>query len=143
MTYPFAQKVLAAAECVWRTGSPPTSNVRATLDQNRVERANGTPGNEPNLLTGILFDAKGGRMSPTHAKGTRYRITSRGHCWKGWRKPKPRANESAWLGWEDSNSGIRAQAMYLKRRGTTNCAAALISKPASGVFCFWIKPRPQ
>jgi hypothetical protein len=51
------------------------NNVQAILTQNRVERANGTPGNEPNLLTGILFDAQGGRMSPTHAnkKGTRYR----------------------------------------------------------------------
>jgi len=51
------------------------NNVQAILAQNRVERANGTPGNEPNLLTGILFDAQGGRMSPTHAnkKGTRYR----------------------------------------------------------------------
>ena len=51
------------------------NNVQAILTQNRVDRANGTPGNEPNLLTGILFDAQGGRMSPTHAnkKGTRYR----------------------------------------------------------------------
>jgi site-specific DNA recombinase len=49
--------------------------VQAILAQNRVDRANGTTGNEPNLLTGILFDAQGGRMSPTHAnkKGTRYR----------------------------------------------------------------------
>jgi site-specific DNA recombinase len=51
------------------------NNVQAILTQNRVDRANGTPGNEPNLLTGILFDAQGGRMSPTHAnkKGTHYR----------------------------------------------------------------------
>ena len=51
------------------------THVQAILDQNRVDRANGTTGNEPNLLTGILFDAQGGRMSPTHAnkKGTRYR----------------------------------------------------------------------
>src|SRR5439155_6642774 len=51
------------------------NNVRAILAQNRVDRANGTTGNEPSLLTGILFDAQGGRMSPTHAnkKGTRYR----------------------------------------------------------------------
>lgn len=49
--------------------------MQAILDQNRVDRANGKTGNEPNLLTGILFDAQGGRMSPTHAnkKGTRYR----------------------------------------------------------------------
>jgi site-specific DNA recombinase len=51
------------------------NNVQAVLTQNRVDRANGTTGNEPNLLTGILFDAQGGRMSPTHAnkRGTRYR----------------------------------------------------------------------
>ena len=51
------------------------NNVQAILAQNRVDRANGTTGNEPSLLTGILFDAQGGRMSPTHAnkKGTRYR----------------------------------------------------------------------
>src|SRR6266481_3415502 len=51
------------------------NNVQAILSENRVDRANGKPGNEPSLLTGILFDAHGGRMSPTHAtkKGTRYR----------------------------------------------------------------------
>src|SRR5215510_6336743 len=51
------------------------TNVQAILAQNRVDRANGKTGNETNLLTGILFDAQGGRMSPTHAnkKGTRYR----------------------------------------------------------------------
>jgi DNA invertase Pin-like site-specific DNA recombinase len=51
------------------------NNVQAILTENRVDRANGKTGNEPNLLTGILFDAQGGRMSPTHAnkKGTRYR----------------------------------------------------------------------
>src|SRR5262249_45011340 len=51
------------------------NNVHAILAQNRVDRVNGKAGNEPNLLTGILIDAQGGRMSPTHAnkKGTRYR----------------------------------------------------------------------
>jgi site-specific DNA recombinase len=51
------------------------STVRAILSANRVARASGPSGREPNLLTGILFDAQGGRMSPTHAnkKGTRYR----------------------------------------------------------------------
>jgi site-specific DNA recombinase len=51
------------------------NKVQAILAQNRVDRANGKTGNELNLLTGILFDAQGGRMSPTHAnkKGTRYR----------------------------------------------------------------------
>jgi site-specific DNA recombinase len=55
-------------EALWDT-------VQAILSENRVDRASGTSGHEPNLLTGILFDAQGGRMSPTHAnkKGTRYR----------------------------------------------------------------------
>jgi site-specific DNA recombinase len=50
-------------------------NVQAILSENRVHRADGKTGHQPNLLTGILFDAHGGRMSPTHAnkKGTRYR----------------------------------------------------------------------
>jgi site-specific DNA recombinase len=51
------------------------NGVQTILSENRVDRANGRTGNEPNLLTGILFDAQGGRMSPTHAnkRGTRYR----------------------------------------------------------------------
>jgi DNA invertase Pin-like site-specific DNA recombinase len=51
------------------------NNVQAIVSENRVDRANGKAGNEPSLLIGILFDAHGGRMSPTHAnkKGTRYR----------------------------------------------------------------------
>jgi site-specific DNA recombinase len=55
-------------EALWNT-------VQAILSENRVDRASGTTGHEPNLLTGILFDAQSGRMSPTHSnkKGTRYR----------------------------------------------------------------------
>jgi DNA invertase Pin-like site-specific DNA recombinase len=51
------------------------NSVQAMLSENRVDRANGKTGHQPNLLTGILFDTHGGRMSPTHAnkKGTRYR----------------------------------------------------------------------
>jgi len=49
--------------------------VQAILSENRVNRANGKTGHEPSLLMGVLFDAQGGRMSPTHAnkKGIRYR----------------------------------------------------------------------
>jgi site-specific DNA recombinase len=51
------------------------NNVQAILSENRVDRTNGKSGNEPSLLMGVLFDAQGGRMSPTHAtkKGIRYR----------------------------------------------------------------------
>jgi len=54
---------------------PLWNNVQAILSGNRVNQAHGTTGRAPSLLTGILFDAQGGRMSPTHAtkKGTRYR----------------------------------------------------------------------
>ena len=66
------------------------NNVQAILSQNRVDRANGKPGNEPSLLTGILFDAHGGRMSPTHAtkKGTRYRYYISRSLLKGSTKTK-------------------------------------------------------
>jgi DNA invertase Pin-like site-specific DNA recombinase len=50
--------------------------VQAILSENRVDRANGKPGHGAKpLLMGVLFDAHGSRMSPTHAnkKGTRYR----------------------------------------------------------------------
>jgi DNA invertase Pin-like site-specific DNA recombinase len=51
------------------------NSVQAMLSENRVDRALGVAGREGSLLTGILLDAQGGRMSPTHAnkKGTRYR----------------------------------------------------------------------
>src|SRR5262245_35082232 len=51
------------------------NSVQAILSENRVDRGIGVAGTEGSLLTGILFDAQGGRMSPTHAnkRGTRYR----------------------------------------------------------------------
>jgi site-specific DNA recombinase len=51
------------------------NDVQAILSGNRVHRANGNSSKEPSLLTGVLFDASGGRMSPTHAtkRGARYR----------------------------------------------------------------------
>jgi site-specific DNA recombinase len=54
---------------------PLWNNVQAILSGNRVNQAHGTTGHAPSLLTGMLFDAQGGRMSPTHAtkKGSRYR----------------------------------------------------------------------
>jgi hypothetical protein len=52
--------------------------------------------NEPSLLTGILFDAQGGRMSPTHAtkRGTRYRYYISRSLLGGRRKPEPTGNDS-------------------------------------------------
>jgi site-specific DNA recombinase len=51
------------------------SEVQAILGENRVDRAVGTDHRETSLLSGLLFDAQGERMTPTHAtkKGTRYR----------------------------------------------------------------------
>src|SRR5664280_457485 len=55
-------------EDLWR-------RVQRHLEENRLERRPGDNASEPNLLTGILFDAQSEPMTPTHAvkKGTRYR----------------------------------------------------------------------
>lgn len=49
--------------------------VQATLAENRVASVTGTRTKQPSLLTGILFDEVGGRLTPTYCvkKGTRYR----------------------------------------------------------------------
>jgi site-specific DNA recombinase len=54
---------------------PLWDEVQAALATNRVERATGGRARHPSLLTGMVFDATGGRLTPTHAikKGTRYR----------------------------------------------------------------------
>ena len=51
------------------------TEVQGILAGNRVDRANGTTAKAPSLLAGLLFDASGERMTPSHAvKGsTRYR----------------------------------------------------------------------
>jgi len=48
---------------------------QARLAENAVERSAGTRVKNPSLLTGLLFDSEGQRMTPTHAvkKGRRYR----------------------------------------------------------------------
>jgi DNA invertase Pin-like site-specific DNA recombinase len=43
------------------------SEVQAILTENRADRMLGTTEKQVSLLSGILFDAHGGRMSPTHA----------------------------------------------------------------------------
>jgi site-specific DNA recombinase len=49
--------------------------VQAQLASNASERNSGTRTRQPSLLTGMLFDGDGNRMTPTHAikNGTRYR----------------------------------------------------------------------
>ncbi len=49
--------------------------VQSHLEANRLVRRDGDAAIEPSLLTGIVFDAQGDAMTPTHAvkKGTRYR----------------------------------------------------------------------
>jgi site-specific DNA recombinase len=48
--------------------------VQAQLASNTAERASGARARRPSLLTGMLFDSDGNRMTPSHAvkKGTRY-----------------------------------------------------------------------
>ena len=49
--------------------------VQNILSENRVERSLGAGAEEPSLLAGLIFDADGERLSPTHAvkNGKRYR----------------------------------------------------------------------
>ena len=49
--------------------------VQAVLAENRVARATGANTKQPSLLTGMLFDEAGERLTPTWSvkKGTRYR----------------------------------------------------------------------
>ncbi len=49
--------------------------VQATLAANRAERAMGARVQSPSLLTGMVFDEAGERLTPTHAvkRGVRYR----------------------------------------------------------------------
>ena len=51
------------------------NEVQAILAENRTERADGSHAKQPSLLAGMLFDADGERMTPSHAvkKGKRYR----------------------------------------------------------------------
>ena len=51
------------------------NEVQVILRTNRIERADGSTDNRPSMLAGLLFDAQGERMSPSHAskRGTRYR----------------------------------------------------------------------
>jgi site-specific DNA recombinase len=50
-------------------------DVQAVLAANRVERATGARAKHPSLLTGMVFDETGERLTPTYAvkKGARYR----------------------------------------------------------------------
>ena len=54
---------------------PLCDDVQAVLAANRVERTTGARASNPSLLTGMVFDETGERLTPTHAvkKGTRYR----------------------------------------------------------------------
>jgi hypothetical protein len=49
--------------------------VQMRLAGNTAERNSGRPTDQPSLLTGMLFDAEGNRMTPSHAvkQGARYR----------------------------------------------------------------------
>src|ERR1700680_2511864 len=54
---------------------PLWDDVQAVLAANRVERTTGARASHPSLLTGMVYDETGERLTPTYAvkKGTRYR----------------------------------------------------------------------
>jgi site-specific DNA recombinase len=54
---------------------PLWDKVQAVLGKNRIERATGARTKHPSLLTGLVFDESGERLTPSYSvkKGTRYR----------------------------------------------------------------------
>jgi site-specific DNA recombinase len=62
------------------------------LKANRSDRETGRGAQEPSLLTGLLFDSEGSRMTPTHASkdGKRYRYYVSQSLIEGNRKANPR-----------------------------------------------------
>jgi DNA invertase Pin-like site-specific DNA recombinase len=67
LTYPGNHEAIVARE-LWDA-------VQARLEANRVDRRNGSGAVDPSLLAGLLYDAQGYRMTPSHAvkRGKRYR----------------------------------------------------------------------
>ncbi len=65
--------------------------VQAAFAENRVQRAAGTGSREPALLTGLVFDAAGQRLTPTHAnkQGRRYRYYVSSSLVRGSREGAP------------------------------------------------------
>jgi len=70
------------------------NEVQEILSENRVERTVRSKAAAPSLLVGLVYDASGERMSPTHVnkKGTRYRYYVSQSLIKGGR---PSASEAA------------------------------------------------
>lgn len=114
--------------------------VQAILDNNRIERAIRSKAADPSLLAGLVFDASGEPMSPTHAikKGTRYRYyVSQSLIKRGRRKPPegacrvPAADLERFVK-ERVCSFVKEPAAMLDLAGTSTVATrkALIEKAA-------------
>lgn len=61
------------------------SDAQSILADNRTERVNGIAAAEPSLLAGLVYDAAGARLTPSHAvkKGVRYRYYVSNHLVSG------------------------------------------------------------
>ncbi len=84
-SYP-GQHAAIIGEALW-------DKVHGVLATNRIDRKSGAHAKEPSLLTGLLFDDTGERMTPSHAtkKGTRYRYYISRPLTVGVRKSAPDA----------------------------------------------------
>src|SRR6266852_4831753 len=92
--------------------------VHARLSENTAERGAGIRVKNPSLLTGLLFDSEGHRMTPTHAikKGRRYRYYVSRPLIVGARA--------------DAAAGLRIPAAEIEQI-VTNRIRRLLSEPAS------------
>jgi hypothetical protein len=95
-------------------------NVRDRLVANRHDRALAVGAEAPSLLAGLIVDADGHRMTPTHAvkTGKRYNTMSRHHSSpadvpsipRGGAYPRAILRGSCWIGFADSSPPIRKSA---------------------------------
>jgi DNA invertase Pin-like site-specific DNA recombinase len=83
---------------------------QAQLAANTAERNSGPRTREPSLLTGLLFDSAGNRMTPTHAgkQGTRYRYYV----------SRPLINKDQ----TDGSAGMHLPAAEIEQLVTAECA---------------------
>jgi site-specific DNA recombinase len=102
--------------------------VHVRLAENAIERSAGIRVKNPSLLTGLLFDSEGHRMTPTHAvkKGTRYRYYVSRPLIVGARA--------------DAAAGLRIPAAEIEQI-VTNRIRRLLSEPASVFESFEAQAR--
>jgi hypothetical protein len=124
---------------------PLWDDVQAVLAANRVERATGARARHPSLLTGMVFDETGERLTPTYAvkKGTRYRYYVSTSLLAGAGSPRfyflvcENPRHSRGLGWRAPVSGRQ---FLVFRSWTGGFRAPVSARHFSISVSAWLRP---